>query len=68
MATGTIRWFSHTRGYGFIEPDDGGTDLFVHFSNVAGGRHKQLDEGIRVQFETKRGSKGVEATDVSPVG
>ena len=68
MATGTVRWFSHTRGYGFIEPDGGGNDLFVHFSNIRDGRYKQLDEGSRVEYETKRGSKGAEATDVNPVG
>jgi CspA family cold shock protein len=63
-ATGSVIWFSHDRGYGFIAPDDGRPDLFVHFSGVAGD-HKQLGAGTRVLFETRRGSKGMEAANVS---
>jgi len=66
-ATGTVRWFSHDRGYGFIEPDQGGRDLFVHFSSVTGS-YTELDAGRRVQFDTKDGSKGIEATNVSVLG
>ena len=65
VATGTVRWFSRVRGYGFIAPDAGGDDVFVHFSNVADGGHRQLDEGCRVSFETKATGKGVEAVNVT---
>jgi cold shock protein len=66
-ATGTVRWFSHDRGYGFIEPDQGGRDLFVHFSSVTGS-YRELDAGRRVQFDSKEGPKGIEATNVSVLG
>jgi cold shock protein len=66
-ATGTVRWFSHDRGYGFIAPDAGGDDVFVHFSKVSGS-YKDLDAGRRVEFDTREGSKGIEATNVSVVG
>ena len=66
-ATGSVRWFSHDRGYGFIAPDDGGHDLFVHFSSVTGVSYKQLDAGRRVAFEARQGAKGAEATNVSVI-
>ena len=67
MATGTVKWFNDEKGYGFITPDEGSKDLFVHFSNIAGEGFKSLAEGSRVQFEQREGQKGPEATDVVPV-
>jgi cold shock protein len=67
MATGTVKWFSDEKGYGFITPDEGSKDLFVHHSNIAGEGFKSLSEGARVQFEPRQGQKGPEATEVAPV-
>ena len=64
MATGTVKWFNAAKGYGFITPDEGGKDLFVHFSQIAGEGYKSLDEGSRVEFEAREGQKGPEATNV----
>ena len=64
MATGTVKWFNDAKGYGFIAPDEGTKDLFVHFSNIAGEGFKSLPEGARVQFEQREGEKGPEATNV----
>jgi CspA family cold shock protein len=64
MATGTVKWFNDSKGYGFITPDEGTKDLFVHFSNIAGEGFKTLQEGVRVEFEPREGSKGPEATNV----
>ena len=58
MATGTVKWFSNEKGYGFITPDDGSDDVFVHFSQIEGSGFKSLDEGAEVQFETEPGQKG----------
>jgi cold shock protein len=66
MATGTVKWFSDQKGYGFITPDEGGKDLFVHHSNIAGDGYKSLSEGSKVTFEQREGNKGIEAYDVSP--
>ena len=68
MATGTVKWFSDEKGYGFITPDEGSKDLFVHFSNIAGSGFKTLTEGARVQYEAREGAKGPEATEVVPTG
>ena len=68
MATGTVKWFSNEKGYGFIAPDDGSDDVFVHFSQVEGSGYKSLDEGAKVQFETEPGQKGLQATSVTVVG
>jgi CspA family cold shock protein len=65
MATGTVKWFSDAKGFGFITADEGGDDLFIHHSNIAGGGYKSLAEGSKVVFEQREGSKGVEAYDVS---
>jgi CspA family cold shock protein len=64
MATGTVKWFSNDKGYGFITPDAGGEDLFVHFSAIAGSGFKTLEEGAKVSFEVTQGQKGPQATDV----
>jgi len=67
MATGTVKWFNDAKGYGFITPEEGGADLFVHFSGIAGNGFKTLAEGARVQYETREGDKGLQAVDVQPI-
>jgi cold shock protein len=64
MAEGTVKWFNSEKGYGFITPDDGGKDVFVHFSAISGTGYKTLDEGQRVYFETTQGQKGPQAESV----
>jgi CspA family cold shock protein len=67
MATGTVKWFNDTKGYGFITPDGGGKDLFVHFSAIGGDGFKSLPEGSKVEFEAAEGKKGPEAKNVQLV-
>jgi CspA family cold shock protein len=64
MATGTVKWFNDAKGYGFIEPEGGGKDVFVHFSALTGDGHKTLAEGAKVEFELEEGAKGPEARNV----
>lgn len=64
METGTVKWFNDQKGYGFIKPDDGGDDLFVHHSNISGEGYKTLHENQKVQYEKGKGRKGPEATKV----
>ena len=66
MAGGTVKWFSDEKGYGFITPDDGSKDLFVHYSNIDGDGFRTLTEGQKVIFEPAEGRKGPEATRVRP--
>ena len=68
MASGTVKWFNNEKGYGFITPDEGGKDLFVHFSNIAGDGFKSLNEGAKVEYEQREGQKGPEAINVTPIG
>ena len=68
MANGTVKWFNDTKGYGFITPDEGTKDLFVHHSNIAGEGFKSLAEGARVSYDERQGEKGPEATNVTVVG
>jgi cold shock protein len=65
MATGTVKWFNADKGYGFISPDDGGDDLFVHHSAILGEGYKTLDENAKVQYEPAQGEKGPQATNVT---
>ncbi len=67
MAEGTVKWFSNEKGYGFITPDDGEKDLFVHFSSIDGDGYKSLDDGARVSYESEEGPKGPVAVNVSVV-
>jgi CspA family cold shock protein len=62
---GTVKWFSQDKGYGFIKPDDGGEDVFVHFSGIAGEGFKSLEEGDKVTYEVTEGRRGLQATNVS---
>jgi CspA family cold shock protein len=67
MALGTVKWFNDSKGYGFIAPEDGSEDVFVHFSSIKGDGFKTLAEGQRVRFSVTKGGKGLQATDVEKV-
>jgi CspA family cold shock protein len=66
VGTGTVKWFNSSKGFGFINPDDGGEDLFVHHSDVKTTGYATLDEGQKVEFEVGQGKKGPCATNVVP--
>lgn len=66
MATGTVKWFNESKGFGFIASEDHGSDVFVHYSAIVGDGFKTLMEGQRVQFEVETGPKGLQATRVTP--
>ncbi len=66
MATGTVKWFNADKGFGFITPEDGGKDLFVHQSEIQVQGYRELAEGQRVEFEAQQGPKGLQAANVRP--
>ena len=65
MAQGTVKWFNDDKGYGFISPDEGSEDLFVHHTGIAGSGFKSLDEGTKVTYEATQNEKGMQADNVS---
>ena len=67
MAQGTVKWFNGEKGYGFIAQDGGQPDVFVHYSEIQGAGFRNLEEGQRVEFEVKKGPKGLQAANVRPV-
>lgn len=67
MASGTVKWFNATKGFGFITPEDGGEDLFVHQSEIQVQGYRELTEGQRVEFEPTKGPKGMQASAVKPL-
>lgn len=66
MAQGTVKWFNAEKGFGFIEQDGGGDDVFVHFSAIQSNGYRSLEEGQRVEFEITQGDKGAQASNVVP--
>ncbi|MDP3540167.1 MAG: cold-shock protein [Azonexus sp.] len=67
MATGTVKWFNDSKGFGFITPDQGGEDLFAHFSAIQSSGFKTLTEGQKVSFDVTTGPKGLQASNIQPV-
>ena len=67
METGTVKWFNDAKGFGFITPDNGGPDLFAHFSEIQSNGFKSLSEGQKVNFVAGQGQKGPQATNIQPL-
>jgi cold shock protein len=67
MAQGTVKWFNAEKGYGFIAPDDGSADVFVHYSAIQSSGYRSLEEDQRVEFEVTQGQKGPQADQVTPL-
>ena len=67
MVTGTVKWFNEAKGFGFIKPESGGDDLFAHFSEIQANGFKTLQEGQRVEFQVRKGPKGLQAAAIRPV-
>ena len=65
MATGTVKWFNSEKGFGFLTQADGGPDVFVHFSAIAGNGYRNLEENQKVEFEVTQGPKGLQASNVT---
>ena len=67
MATGTVKWFNAEKGFGFIAPDDGGPDVFAHYSAIDSSGYRSLDENQKVEFEVTQGAKGPQASNIRPL-
>ncbi len=67
MPAGTVKWFNDDKGFGFISPDDGSSDLFVHHSAIISDGHASLEEGAKVTFDAEKGDKGPRAANVRPL-
>ena len=67
VATGTVKWFNDSKGFGFIAPTDGSADLFAHFKEIQGNDFRTLAEGQKVEFIAARGPKGMQATNIRPL-
>ncbi|MDR2875891.1 MAG: cold-shock protein [Methylobacillus sp.] len=67
MATGTVKWFNDAKGFGFVTPDEGGDDLFAHFSAIVASGYKSLKEGDKVSFDVTEGPKGKQASNIQKV-
>jgi CspA family cold shock protein len=67
MPQGSVKWFNSEKGFGFIAPDDGSPDVFVHYSEIQGGGYRSLEENQRVQFDVGQGAKGPQATGVTAI-
>ncbi len=67
MATGTVKWFNAEKGFGFVEPEDGSADVFVHHSSINSSGFRSLNEGERVEYDVEQGPKGLQATNVTVI-
>ncbi|MBO1753017.1 cold-shock protein [Actinotalea sp. BY-33] len=67
MATGTVKWFNAEKGFGFIAPDDGGADVFAHYSAITTSGYRTLEENQKVEFEVNQGPKGPQAANITPL-